>query len=460
MFEQLIQVLSWLMWPVLAIAVVDDWFLRPRRRIAALPAAAVDPPWLKAVYGALPIVLIAGAKDEGHPAGTHEYEATVETIRKSLEESNVADQVQVEVVLNGWPENPKTLDDAATIVLVSSGADRKETNHPFLVGDRMKVLEKQMDRGCGLVMLHWSVFVPIKHEKQFSRWIGGFFDYERGDDPKGWHSAITFANAKILPKADHPIGRGVTAFDHRDEYYYRIRFPKDDKRITPIVTVTLPEVEEPQVVAWAVERKDGGRGFAFTGGHFQKSWEENPYRTMMLNAVCWTAKVPVPKSGVHKELSFDDQWTPKPHLSKGDLPKEVEADWVDGRIRKSDVGPFYMASIAMPDPADLNEIWQAAGGQPSAQDAQRLPVQVFRKVDDRRADLVVNPVGFAISRMPQRVEQERQAALLERMKLLRDEGLRQARIPLQHEDYRRWSHPAGAARRLSRSRGRGPPAGS
>ena len=61
MFQQIILVLSWLMWPLLLIAVVDDWFLRPRRRLAALPAAAVDPPWLKAVYAILPIALIGGA---------------------------------------------------------------------------------------------------------------------------------------------------------------------------------------------------------------------------------------------------------------------------------------------------------------------------------------------------------------------------------------------------------------
>src|SRR5690606_15795938 len=98
-----------------------------------------------------------------------------------------------------------------------------------------------------------------------------------------------------------------------------------------------------------VERADGGRGFAFTGGHFQKSWNDEAYRTLMLNALCWTAKVPVPAGGVHKQLAFDDQWTPKPHLGKEDLPKEKEADWVDGRIRESDVGSFYTASIVVPD---------------------------------------------------------------------------------------------------------------
>jgi signal peptidase I len=60
-FEQIILVLSWLLWPVLAIVVVDDWFLRPRRRLNALPAEAVDAPWLKFLYAALPVLLVAGA---------------------------------------------------------------------------------------------------------------------------------------------------------------------------------------------------------------------------------------------------------------------------------------------------------------------------------------------------------------------------------------------------------------
>jgi type 1 glutamine amidotransferase len=317
--------------------------------VRAADAAAQDKP---AASGPRKIVLIAGPKDEHHGPGTHEYENTVKTIKEALEASNVADQVKVETVLNGWPEDPAILDDADTIFLVSAGADHKESDHPFLADDRMKVLARQMDRGCGLVMLHWSVFVPIKYEKQFSEWLGGFFDYQRGDDPRGWYSAITFATAKVQPNAKHPIGKGVPPFEQRDEYYYKIRFGEKDERLTPIITVKLPEVEEPQVVAWAVERKNGGRGFAFTGGHFQKSWEEDAYRTLMLNAICWTAKVKLPAGGVHKQLAFDDQWTPKPHLGKEDLPKETEEDWVDGRFRETDVGPYFTASIVAPSLAD------------------------------------------------------------------------------------------------------------
>jgi signal peptidase I len=54
-------VLSWLLLPAVVIAVVDDWFLRPRRRLAALPAAATDPGFMRVIYGVLPVLLVGGA---------------------------------------------------------------------------------------------------------------------------------------------------------------------------------------------------------------------------------------------------------------------------------------------------------------------------------------------------------------------------------------------------------------
>jgi hypothetical protein len=58
-----------------------------------------------------------------------------------------------------------------------------------------------------------------------------------------------------------------------------------------------------QVIAWAVDRKDGGRGFAFTGGHFHDNWSKcDDLRRMMLNAICWTARIPVPRGGVRSAV--------------------------------------------------------------------------------------------------------------------------------------------------------------
>ncbi|MFO1504711.1 MAG: signal peptidase I [Steroidobacteraceae bacterium] len=61
MFAQIISLATWLLLPVSVIVIVDDWFLRPRRRLAALPAAAVDPAPLRLLYAIFPLLVIAGA---------------------------------------------------------------------------------------------------------------------------------------------------------------------------------------------------------------------------------------------------------------------------------------------------------------------------------------------------------------------------------------------------------------
>jgi signal peptidase I len=60
MLLQLIDIMVLLLLPVGAIAIVDDWFLRPRRRLIAHPAPHVDPPLVRLVYGVLPVFIFAG----------------------------------------------------------------------------------------------------------------------------------------------------------------------------------------------------------------------------------------------------------------------------------------------------------------------------------------------------------------------------------------------------------------
>jgi signal peptidase I len=56
MVSQLLTILSYLAVPAALIAIVDDWFLRPRRRLAGI---ATDPPMLATIYFLLPVLLIA-----------------------------------------------------------------------------------------------------------------------------------------------------------------------------------------------------------------------------------------------------------------------------------------------------------------------------------------------------------------------------------------------------------------
>jgi type 1 glutamine amidotransferase len=62
---------------------------------------------------------------------------------------------------------------------------------------------------------------------------------------------------------------------------------------------------EPQILAWARERPDGGRGFGFTGGHFHRNWGNDDFRKLVLNAILWTAKNEVPAAGVECKVTDD-----------------------------------------------------------------------------------------------------------------------------------------------------------
>ena len=59
--KPLIDLLSWLALPVCLICIIDDWFLRPRRALAAAPGAqhAPDAPWMTFLYTALPVLVLA-----------------------------------------------------------------------------------------------------------------------------------------------------------------------------------------------------------------------------------------------------------------------------------------------------------------------------------------------------------------------------------------------------------------
>jgi type 1 glutamine amidotransferase len=248
------------------------------------------------------IVLVAGTKSHG--PGHHEYEQGARLLKACLDSSPNAPPVVTEVHTDGWPKDPSTFDDADTILFFCDGSDHDERDHPLLRPERLATIERQMKRGCGLVALHYTIFVPNeKGGRQFLDWIGGYFDYQSGPGERGWFSKI--ATHKTTPRPgtpDHPVCRGLDAFDLQEEYYYNLRFTPNDKRLTPILTTEIPGEPQPQVVAYAVERADGGRGFGFSGGHFHNNWQVENYRRMVLNALLWTAHAEVPAGGVQSTL--------------------------------------------------------------------------------------------------------------------------------------------------------------
>jgi len=176
-------------------------------------------------------------------------------------------------------------------------------------------------KGVGIGAIHYGVEVPKgKAGNYFVDWIGGYFETDWSVNPT-WT-----AEFKQLPA--HPVARGVKPFAVNDEWYFHMRFPENPSRVTPILSAVPPastmrradgphegnptvreEVAQglPQTMCWVVERPDGGRGFGFTGAHYHWNWGNDNFRKLMLNAICWIAKVDVPAEGVpSKTLTVDE----------------------------------------------------------------------------------------------------------------------------------------------------------
>ena len=258
------------------------------------------------------IVFVAGPPSHG--PGEHEYRAGCLLLKDCLDK---VPGVVSEVYSNGWPKNPEAaFAGAATLVISCDGGK----GHALLQGDHLTAVSALMRKGVGLVCIHWAV-EPTKEagEKELLDWLGGCFEPYWSVNPI-WH-----AEFKSLPK--HPITRGVSPFSITDEWYFHLRFREGMKGVTPILsavppgsTMTRPDGPhegnpavrlavqrgEPQVVAWAYERPDGGRGFGFTGGHYHRNWGNDDFRKLMLNAILWTAKAEVPAGGVECKITEDD----------------------------------------------------------------------------------------------------------------------------------------------------------
>ncbi len=244
------------------------------------------------------IVLVAGRRSHGN--GTHEHNAGVLLLKHCLD---ALDDTVNAAYLNGWPADPTAFDNADSILLFMDGGG----GHPITRGDRLDVIGRRMDQGAGLCILHYAVEVPKERGgARMRQWIGGYYERPYSTNPT-WK-----AEFKEIP--GHPVTRGITPFTLYDEWYFNMRFQPEMKNVVPLLKAVPPENARrskaakqfpgrAEIVAWCTERDDGGRGFGFTGGHFHKNWGDHNFRTIVLNAVYWTAHLEVPKQGVPSKVT-------------------------------------------------------------------------------------------------------------------------------------------------------------
>lgn len=269
--------------------------------------------------GSRKIVMVAGTPSHGPQE--HEFNAGVLLLKKCMESSA---SVLPVAYLNGWPRDLSAFDNADAIMLYMDGG----AGHPLIQNHRLSEIRELMKKGVGLACLHYALEVPKdKGGPELMDWIGGFYERDYSINPH-WE-------ADIKNKVDHPIWQGVNPWKLRDEWYYCMRF-SPDRPCKPILKATPPDETRTtsetkshpgreEILAWAVERPDGGRGFGFTGGHFHKNWANDNFRKVILNALFWTAKADIPANGVQSVVTQEDmQWNLDPKKDQN----FIQAPWL------------------------------------------------------------------------------------------------------------------------------------
>ena len=277
------------------------------------------------------IVFLAGGRSHG--PGEHEFRAGSMLLAKALNEQSGL-PVKAEVI-QGWPADASVLDGAKALVFYSDGTS--------VVGKGWEKTDALARAGTGLVFMHYAVHPSqADGEKYFRPWIGGAFE-------DGWSvNPHWVADIDTLP--GHPVSSGITGpVRSFDEYYYNMRFRPNRGEVLDLATATpsrdrivryinmwnehgVAGLDKKQTLMWGVERPDGGRGVGFTGGHYHRNWALDGFRTLVLNAIVWTAGLPVPAAGVKSlpvteddlNANLDDKGPNKPRI-KALTAAEIDA---------------------------------------------------------------------------------------------------------------------------------------
>ncbi len=256
------------------------------------------------------LVMIAGTPSHG--PGDHEFNAGVRLLDKCLKGFPNLETV---VFLNGYPKDDSALDTANAILCFADGGN----GHPLIRQKRLERIGKLMAKGVSLMCAHYGVEVPKDlGGPEFKEWIGGYYEHMYSCNPM-WSPQF-----KEFPK--HPVANGVKPFSIRDEWYFNMRFRDDMKGVTPILSAKPTDTVRngpyvypkgpykhiqdakgrSEAMMWVIERKDGGRGCGFTGGHTHRNWKDDNFRKVVLNALVWLCKLEVPEAGVKSEVTEAD----------------------------------------------------------------------------------------------------------------------------------------------------------
>jgi type 1 glutamine amidotransferase len=254
------------------------------------------------------ILFLAGPRDHGGP-GRHEYERDLRTLAESFDNASNLKNVTTQVIVGRLPRDLEAVKDAAVIVINSSSDRAEKETHPLFPPDPttnhrnyddettayLKALDDLLqEKKIGVVVFHYALWAENWRARDYyMKWLGGLWVQIGSRNPVDEWS-MTFENER------HPILNGVKPWAFRDEVFCRFFLPNDAKRTDLLLGTPQKDTGGigPQIVSWAYEREDGGRGFVFGGQDFRDNLANDNYRRFLLNGIAWAAQIDVPDEGI------------------------------------------------------------------------------------------------------------------------------------------------------------------
>jgi type 1 glutamine amidotransferase len=235
---------------------------RTRAEVQAILAGAPNPP-LKT--RPIHVVLVAGKKDHG--LGEHDYPAWQKVWAELVA---AADDIRVTTAWE-WPK-AEDLRTADVIVFYQHGSFTPE---------RAKDIDAFLERGGGLVYIHWAVDgtpdVPGFAKRIGLASAGGKISYRHGP-----------LDLDFTPGKRHPVARNFSKVHFHDESYWKLT--GEPSRIDLVATGV--EDGQPQPLLWSLE-SGKGRVFVSILGHYAWTFDDPLFRVLLLRGIAWSAREPV-----------------------------------------------------------------------------------------------------------------------------------------------------------------------
>ncbi|MPY91089.1 MAG: c-type cytochrome [Luteitalea sp.] len=213
----------------------------------------------------LRVLWVSGPKDHG--PDEHDYPLQQERWTELL---SSAANVRITPV-EGWPE-PGRLDAADVVVFY--------WNYPAFTKENGKQLDAFLQRGGGLVYLHYAVDATADPNTLAERigmaWKGGASKFRHGRVELDFHQAT------------HPIARGFRKTVFEDESYWELV-----KGNTDVNVLATGQEEGKQIpLMWTKEGPGEGRVFVSILGHYNWTFDDPLFRILLLRSIAWAGHQP------------------------------------------------------------------------------------------------------------------------------------------------------------------------